>query len=212
MQAIERVSNTSNEIVFLLLLLFFMIFILRVLSYQKLKSEVFALFNISTIDNHNKADEEFTPFQMIFLTFNILLFTLAFFFLKIEYTPNFEPDIKTFGALLLVISSYFIVKKIVEIILLYLFNLKQGLQFYTTTKKETFNSLSIFHFVLIVFYTFQNISFTFYLISLFMLLIYRILIIVLKNNKLIFSKLFYFILYLCALEIAPLFVLFKMMF
>lgn len=212
MQAIERILTTSNDITFVLILLFFMLFILRMLDIQKLRSATFALFNISTINDEVENREGLTAFQVLFFCFNCILFTLTYFFFKIEYKQQFEAGFNDFLALLLVIFIFFALKRVIELLLLHLFNLKQGLHFYSSTKQETFNTFNLFHFVLLILFAFQNLSFALYLMILSILLFYRFLFIVLKNNKLIFSKLFYFILYLCALEIAPLLVLFKMTF
>jgi hypothetical protein len=71
-------------------------------------------------------------------------------------------------------------------------------------------SIGLLFLNIIYFYSFQN---KYLLItSVGLLFLVRFLMILMINKNLIIKELFYFILYLCAFELAPLFVLFRWIF
>jgi hypothetical protein len=70
-------------------------------------------------------------------------------------------------------------------------------------------SFAFFIAIILFFYTGLKVQFLAYFVIILFLI--RIVFHLINNKKLILSKLFYFILYFCAFEIAPLFVLFKLM-
>lgn len=212
MQATEIISNSKNWIILVMLFLFLLIFALRILSYQKLKNNVFSLLDISTIEDEVDIFTELNTFQILFFVFNSTLLSLFFFCFKVDSKSSYENSFFNFTSVFFGVLLFLTIKKIIEQALLYIFNLKKGLNFFLKTKAETLNSFAIVQYVLLVLLLFANLTFSFVLIVLVTMLVYRLVLIVIKNNNLIFSELFYFILYLCAFEIAPLFILFKMMF
>ncbi len=212
MQATEIISNSKNWIILVVLFLFLLIFALRILSYQKLKNNVFSLLDISTIEDDIDIFTELNTFQILFFVFNSTLLSLLFFCFKVESKSSYENSFFNFTTVFFGVLLFLTIKKIIEQVLLYIFNLKKVLNFFLKTKAETLNSFAIVQYVLLVLLLFTNLTFSLVLIVLVTMLVYRLVLIVIKNNNLIFSELFYFILYLCAFEIAPLFILFKMMF
>ena len=74
------------------------------------------------------------------------------------------------------------------------------------------NALLIFPFIIVFHY--YNFSFGFVVLAaiLAIILVYNYFVLLSKNQKIIFKHLFYFILYLCTLEIAPLIIYLKIVF
>ena len=108
--------------------------------------------------------------------------------------------------------SYVILRFLAVFALFSVFQFTSKLSFFMTSKRAYLYSISIALLFLNVFYfyAFQNqyLLFT----GLTVLFSLRFSLIVINNKNLIIRELFYFILYLCAFELAPLFVLFRLIF
>jgi len=157
---------------------------------------------------HNKGDKKKNLFNSLFYLFfaiNISLF--IYITLKhLDYFPN--PSIGFFIIIFIFINSYFISKYLIEKIIFEILDLNSIFENYNFQKLTCINFISLFLFLanIIFLYIIPNpsafliylsigILFLFYLIS--------ITIIILYNQKIFLKHWFYFILYLCALEIAP---------
>jgi len=87
--------------------------------------------------------------------------------------------------------------------------IQNELSYLVAAKRGYFYSsaLLLFPFLIVVMYSFLS---TYWLLGFFVLLFILSIVLTFVNNKnLIVSKLFYFILYLCALKIAPLLIIYK---
>jgi hypothetical protein len=123
-----------------------------------------------------------------------------------------SQDFSNYMKVLSIVSSYFLIKWAIEFVLSYLFVIQKQVYFFIISKTIYLYSTAFFLLISLVLvqYSQLNILFLIYF-SVFVFSI-RFLLHVIINKKLVFSELFYFILYLCAFEIAPLFILFKWMF
>lgn len=111
------------------------------------------------------------------------------------------------GILLYILASYFI-----EYLVIRIFSLKNTLGYFMISKRIYLFTFSIwlFPFLILSFYSFSS-GYVALAVAVFMFLLSLILIF--SNNKnLIVSELFYFILYLCILKIAPLLFIYKIVF
>jgi len=133
--------------------------------------------------------------------------TAIFFHPNLGNTPLFFVKIISFLMFFIIIK--YIIEKIIAVILdieMYI----DAYNFYKINARNLFGLILIPINLLLVYY-YNGHKFVFFsVICLFLLYNLIVLFVLLKNyQKLIISKLFYFILYLCALEIAPYLVVYK---
>ena len=108
--------------------------------------------------------------------------------------------------------SYVVLRFIVVFALFSVFQFHSKLSFFMTSKRGYLYSISVGLFFLNVFY-FYAFQYQYFLFAGFTVLFsLRFSLILINNKNLIIKELFYFILYLCAFELAPLFVLFRLIF
>ena len=213
MQAIENTLNINNWITILLLFLFVCIFLLKLLNSKKLKNSFLALFNLSLIDNDQyDSISFFNPFRVILFLFTVTVLSILTFTFKTYITPETANSFAVFSTMFGCVLVYFLFKRVLEYLLSLLFLIKSQVGFFMVSKINSLNSISFLLYIALILYQFCNIKPIYIFCFTAVLFIVRFIFSVVRNKKLIFNKLFYFILYICAFEIAPLFVLFKLMF
>jgi hypothetical protein len=143
------------------------------------------------------------------------VFSLLFYELAVYLKPTFKPlNFYDFLIILAGVFLYFAFRYLIGLFLATIFNLTEIHKKFVYEKTNYFNSLSLsmLPFLLLVFYVdsykiiFSKIALTLFAF----LLLLRYVWVVRNNKKLIFNNLLYFILYLCALEIAPLVIILKL--
>ena len=105
------------------------------------------------------------------------------------------------------------IRYVVDFLLIILFEIRDSLVTYFFFSRRSYSysiSLGLLILNILYFYTFN--SYYFLIFGIIALFSIRYLLILYYNKNLIIKELFYFILYLCAFELAPLFVLFKLIF
>jgi len=160
--------------------------------------------------------------NIILNRFNIILFTVQTLIISLfvfEYLIFFKPtSIKdrgfiVFFEIFILLLSFLFLRAIIGRLLGILFEIKKQQEHLTFSKMSYLYSstLLIFPFLLFAFYIKTYNLFVFQLsIAVFtMLLIIRYVVIFKYNKNNVFKQLFYFILYLCALEIAPILLIYK---
>ena len=147
-----------------------------------------------------------------FSFFSVVVLSLVFFDIKVVYFgvnwSIFEGFFKVFLGLL----GYFLLKNLVEFVLVYLFFLKRKITYFMISKNNYFFAISVYFFFVLLLkqYAHLNPVFIYYFAG--FLFLVSFIIYLINNKNLILNHLFYFILYICALEIAPLLIVFKLMF
>ncbi len=211
MQALEKIIYSNNWITIVLLLLFLSIVFLKVLDAKKLKESFFALFNFIEDD-----DLEVTPFfngfQSVIFLFSISVLSLLGYYFKVYKYSSVTESFTTYFSIFLVFFCYFFVKRILEFLLIRLFLIEKSVRTFLFSKNNYLYSVSFLIYIglILITYTQIPINYVFYFSAFLFLL--RFVFYVVRNKKLVFNKLFYFILYICAFEIATLFILFKLLF
>lgn len=157
---------------------------------------------------HNKKDKKKNLFNsLFFLFFTINISVFIYTVLKpLKLRP--ENDIEFFAYIFLFTNSFFISKYLIEKIIFEILSLNSVFENYNFQKLTCINFISLFLFLANIIFLYISINpsefmayisigifFSLYLIS--------ITIIILYNQKIFLKHWFYFILYLCALEIAP---------
>lgn len=213
MQAIERMPFSNDWMTLVLLLLFGVLFLINIVDSAKFKEILFSLFKISFLEQEIDDNYQFiNGFQLLLSFFSVVVLSLVFFDIKVVYFgvnwSIFEGFFKVFLGLL----GYFLLKNLVEFVLVYLFFLKRKITYFMISKNNYFFAISVYFFFVLLLkqYAHLNPVFIYYFAG--FLFLVSFIIYLINNKNLILNHLFYFILYICALEIAPLLIVFKLMF
>ncbi|WP_366915391.1 DUF4271 domain-containing protein [uncultured Polaribacter sp.] len=213
MEALERSLINSNWITILLVFLFAFVFLLKTINVKRLKGHTFSLINNSFIETEIEDQNTFfSLFKGLFFIFEMLVLSLFFYKVEVFYSEAIDEGFNTFFKVFGVIFTYFVAKRILELMLSKVFMLPNQVKFYLVSKSIYLYSVSILLLISIVLVEYSQLNTSFLIYFSMILFSFRFIIQVVSNKKLIFSELFYFILYLCTFEIAPLFILFKLMF
>ena len=93
-----------------------------------------------------------------------------------------------------------------------LFEIETKIRLFLFLKYSYLHTISITLFIVLIIYVYSYRNYAILWITLILLAFARAVLLFTNNKKLIASKLFYFILYICAFEIVPLFILIKSVF
>jgi hypothetical protein len=213
LQAIEKITETNSWITTLMMLLFFGIVLLKIIDANKLKGSVLSLFNRNFVESESEENPSFfDAFQIVIFFFNIIVLSMLIYRFKTYRLSINNINFSSYFSVFLVLLSYFLVKRTLEFLLFNLFLIKKEVRFFLISKNNYLHTIVFLLYIALILneYAGFKLLFLFYFAAL--LFILRFVIHLINNKKLIFNKLFYLILYICAFEIAPLFLLFKMMF
>jgi hypothetical protein len=154
-------------------------------------------------------------FQFLLFMVQLLALALLLFFANILWQFSVKLNALN-GYLLLVagVGSYFCLRFLIGLILAEIFNIKNKYNRIVYDKVSYFNNLILWILPFLMLSAYANIYKDFFFnitfLILVILLILRYVLVLANNKKLIVNNLFYFILYLCALEIAPLAIILKL--
>lgn len=213
MQAIEREILSENFITILFVVCFSLVAMLKSLNTEKLQGTVFAVFNTVFIEEETEDNVSFfSTFNLISFVFSNIIIAILLYELSKRLIANFETGFLVYLSLLLIVFSYFLLKWFTEFLIQILFLSKNKTTYFLVTKSRSLYSISFGVLCLLLSTIYGGLSTNFLLYSSVLLVLLRFTVVTANNKNLIISKLFYFILYLCALEIAPLFILYKLLF
>ena len=152
-----------------------------------------------------------------FLLFMVQLLALSLLFYFANNLWQFSPKFNALNGFLLLVGGvglYFCFRYLIGLFLAEIFNIKNKYSRIVYDKVSYFNNLILWILPFLALSAFSNIHeelfFKITFLVLVILLILRYSLILANNKKLIINNLFYFILYLCALEIAPLAIILKL--
>ena len=213
MQAIEKIDISTNWVTLIFLVLLFSVFLLKGFHRTKLKEYFFAFFNkgfiVSEIEERASLLNRFSVVLFFFTTTTFGLFS---FFLLNYFSQEVFLEISLFWKTLLFFVGYLTVKRILEKLFVILFSIQTETVSFLTAKSIYTHTISLWTFPVLILFFYaalpNQILFGFILF----LFVIKLGLLFANNKNLILSKLFYIILYICAFEIAPPFLLFKLMF
>ncbi|NVK53203.1 MAG: DUF4271 domain-containing protein [Flavobacteriaceae bacterium] len=210
MQAIARADFSNNWLTLLFVFLLVLIAVMKITNTQKLYGYSRAFFLKGFITR--KAEEResfFTIFNLLAYFFSILVYALFLMYLLNFIKPNFIVEFRSYLKVVAGIGIYFSVFLIFDFLLIRTFEIKHEIASFVAAKISYFYNIAIllFPFLIIITYSFSNIYIL--LVAFVVLFLIGLILIFTNNKKLIVNKLFYFILYLCALKIVPLLILYK---
>ena len=195
------------------LVLLFSVLLLKGFHRTKLKEYFFAFFNkgfiVSEIEERASL---LNRFSVVLFFFTTGTFGLLTFFLMNYFSQEVFLEISLFWKTQLFFVGYLTVKRILEKLFVILFSIQTETVSFLTAKSIYTHTISLWTFPVLILFFYaalpNQILFGFILF----LFVIKLALLFANNKNLILSKLFYIILYICAFEIAPPFLLFKLMF
>jgi len=215
-EGIEKIASTSDWVTMFFLVVLILIAVLQ-FNYSERFSKLFSLvYSEKYYTDYIKTRPLiFNSFHVIFffiILFNISLF--LYFAFNTFSSPLVEGQFYFFAQILLVTFAYFIVRNFMGIFLANLFEVEEGQKYFTFLKMSNLALVSILVLPLLVLANysvgiFHKFLITFGIVASFAIALFRYFVLI-KNEKLSFNNLFYLFLYLCALELAPFIVIYKL--
>ncbi|MCF6296400.1 MAG: DUF4271 domain-containing protein [Flavobacteriaceae bacterium] len=215
-EGIERVVFSRDWITIVLMLVLISIAIIKFAFNERFGKLFSLLYSEKYYTNYAKTKpiifNKFHFYLSLVILFN---FSLLFFFgFKIYYPSKISNDISFFIQIIAVVILYASFRYLVGSLLAFLFDISEYQKHLTLLKISNLSLIFVLSFPLLILITYSNTYFHKFLIiisiiAVSLLLLFRYFVIVnkIRGN---FNILFYFILYLCALEIAPIIVIYKM--
>lgn len=215
-EAKEIIYQNNDWITLVLLLVFIVLTVVRVLFKDRLfhGNTFFLSKKYLSIYYTKEKGKTLNLYQSLFFVVRLLVLSLVFFLLYKYYQETILINgFNSYLIILLGLGFYLIIHRLVGQLLAYLFDFKGEYSKIKYDKVNYFNNLILWILPFLIFSIYLakykdlllKISFVLFV----GLLILRYGLVLLNNKKLIFNNLFYFILYLCALEIAPLIIILK---
>ncbi len=216
MQAIERHAESLDWASLVFLLAFIIISLAKSVYPQRFTDFISLLTSNKFMLFRGKEYKAFHPFNILMFGVNVLSVSLFIYLILKLFWPaeQFEEPVILFIRITTAYASFILLKIGIEKIIANIFNLDDTIDYYLYQKlsHKNYTAVLLLFPLLFFYYTISpGASAIYILLGLVVLgnlislaLIYR------KNQNLISANWFYFILYLCALEIAPYFILYKL--
>ncbi|MCM8568705.1 DUF4271 domain-containing protein [Gramella jeungdoensis] len=214
MQAIERIHEHQDWITLVFLACFILLVIAKILFPQRFEEFTSLLNSGKFIAFKGKENKAFHPFNILLLCMQALAVSI---FLFIAYRYFYELQQSALIVFIRILTAYFcllLIKAGIEKIVGNIFEMDEKIDYYLFQKFSYRNFISLF-LLLASLFLIYSLNPTVLLIgvvggtaivanSVALFIIYR------RNQSVLSANWFYFILYLCALEIAPYIILYKL--
>ena len=215
-EGLERISSTSDWVTLFFLLVLVLIAVLQ-FNFTERFNKLFSLgFSEKYYTDYLKTRPLiFNWFHVIFFFIIIINLSLFIFFTFKELSPDsIDNQLYFFFQIVFYSIIYFLLRYIIGFVIGHILNVGDSQTYITFLKISNLALISIMIFPLLILSNysvgvFHKFLITFSIVSslLASLFLYFVLI---KNEKLSFDNLFYLFLYLCALELAPYIVIYKL--
>lgn len=216
-EGIERVVFSRDWITVVLMLVLISITVIK-LAYNERFIKLFSLlYSEKYYTNYLKTKPLiFNRFHLFFffvILFNVSLL-LLFFGFKVYNPSKISGDFNFFIQIIVIVILYFSLRYLVGSLLAFIFGISEYQKYLTLLKISNLSLICILCFPLLILITYSSSFFhkfliNFSTIAVLITLLIRYFVVVKKIRK-NFNIFFYLILYICALEIAPIIVVYKM--
>jgi len=215
-QATEIVFQNKDWMTYVYLLIFSSLAIARLLFDQRLyqNTTLFLSRKYLLIYFNREKRNTLTLFQTIMIVPQLLVISLLFYMIgNFSFPDKFVSEFETYIKILIVVILYFGLRFLLGLLVSSILNLRKIHNKILYEKTSYFNTIILWILPLLVLSSYApihrelNLKLTGILFVVLVAMRYALLII--NNKKLILSNLFYFILYLCTLEIVPLLIISK---
>jgi hypothetical protein len=211
MQALDRIDFSNNWLTPVFVFALLLLVVLKISNQQKLSGYFSAIFIKGFIIKKTEERESlFNTFDIVLLCFSAIVYAVFFSVIAelfLDVTASFTVFVSAFSFVVV----YLILSLVLDVGMANLFEVQNETSYLFLTKiAYLYNTaLILFPVLIITTYSSLGVGVLFMVFALFFLL--SMLLLFINNKNLILNKLFYFILYICALEIAPLLFIYKMM-
>jgi hypothetical protein len=211
MQALDRIDFSNNWLTPVFVFALLLLVVLKISNQQKLSGYFSAIFIKGFIIKKTEERESlFNTFDIVLLCFSAIVYAVFFSVIAelfLDVTASFTVFVSAFSFVVV----YLILSLVLDVGMANLFEVQNETSYLFLTKiAYLYNTaLILFPVLIITTYSSLGVAVLFVVFALFFLL--SMLLLFINNKNLILNKLFYFILYICALEIAPLLFIYKMM-
>jgi len=215
-EGIEKISATSDWVTLIFLMVLILIAVLQ-FNFTERFTKLFSL-----VYSEKYYTDYFKTRPIIFNWFHVIFFFIVIFniSLSVYFTLNtFSTSVEEGGfylyfQILSMTLMYFILRYSIGFLLGNIFELEEGQSYFTFLKISNLALISILIFPLLILANysiglFHKFLITFGIIASLAITLFRYFVLI-KNEKLSFNNLFYLFLYLCALELAPFIVVYKL--
>lgn len=215
MEIIERYS-TANDLMTLVILLVLILLVIARNLYPYRFEDFMALFSSGKyMIIKSREHKALFGFNVLMLIAHLLI---ASIFIFVIYRTFIDPELQETNVLFLRIFTAYsflvLLKSTVEKMIANIFDLDESIENYLFQKHTYRNFISLGLFVVSIFLVYSSNpgKWVFYITGAFFAAfwIFSYVSIIRKNQRFITLNLFYFILYLCAIEIAPYIILYKL--
>jgi len=208
MEFLLRNIENNEYLTYLVLGSLFVIMCIKLIYNNQFEDFLGVLTNSKYLLLHNKKDKKRSLFNSLFYIFFAINISVYSYLTLSSLKLLTKSNLANFSIIFIFVNVYFISKYLIEKIIFETLSLNTVFENYNFQKLTSINFISLFLFFanIILLYIVPNPSafWTYLGIGLFVsLYLLSITIIILYNQKLFLKYWFYFILYICALEIAP---------
>jgi len=215
-EGLEKITLTSDWLTLIFLAVLILIAVLQ-FNFSERFTKLFSLvYSEKYYTDYIKTRPLiFNWFHVIF--FFIIIFNIStgvYFTMNAISSPLIEEQFFFYFQIFSIILGYFILRYFVGFLLGNIFELEDGQSYFTFLKISNLALISILIFPLLILANysvgvFHKFWITFGIVASLGIALFRYFVLI-KNEKLSFNNLFYLFLYLCALELAPFIVIYKL--
>jgi len=215
-EGIERIASTSDWVTLFFLVDLILIAVLQ-FNFTERFTKLFSLvYSEKYYTDYLKTRPLiFNSFHVIFFFIIVFNISLSFYFAIETLSPSSIDDPLYFYFQILAFTiTYFALRFFIGFLLGHIFDLETSQNYFTFLKFSNLALISILILPLLIMANysagvFHKFLITFMVVVSLSIAIFRYFVLI-KNEKLSFDNLFYLFLYLCALELAPFIVIYKL--
>ncbi|MGB5821022.1 MAG: DUF4271 domain-containing protein [Saonia sp.] len=208
MEPILRTTSTADWVTIIIFTSILFLVIAKSVFYGRFLNFIILPFNNKYVFMYNKKDKLLNWFHVFFIIFQILNFSLFIFLARnILVKPENDSDMAIYFIILGLLLLFLVLKVLLQLVNGFIFNSNRTISEFIFKKLSYLNYSSMLTFLVnvILTYVLKDSKLVVYTGIFLILLINCIgwVTVVRNHQKFITANFFYFILYLCALEISP---------
>ena len=215
--ALERITQNNDWISYILLFALVILVVVKLMFSERLQLSLQLLFSKKYVLVFGREKIlVFNGFNVLMIIFQLIIFSfLAYFLLKNYFNVFYQnKEYSLFGLIVIILFLSYATKYLLDKFIFKLFNNDKLHEKITFLNSSYLNIVALLLFPLILLFVyspfFNEYILIFTLFLAFILMCLKLFLMINNNKSIIVKNLFYFILYLCALEIAPIIIILKL--
>ncbi|WP_373456508.1 DUF4271 domain-containing protein [uncultured Tenacibaculum sp.] len=207
MEILQRNFVSTDWITLVFLVGLVMIALMKLYKPQLLLGYSIAFFSQGFIESRSsKNPSVFTVFHVLIFLFSLLIYSLTIHLLLANNIAGFNFS---FLYTFLFVTGFILTKYILVKLIVLTLDIEEDTRYFLFSKTGYLYAISLWLYPILVLYQYWYSNSRVLIIYMLLLLAFRGFLIAKNNKKLIFNHFFYFILYFCTLELAPLLIIYK---